>query len=174
MNDVLEELLRSTDAANPPPARTCDVVPAVKRRRSQRRRVRVATASFTSAALLVAAAVALLREPPRPRPAPLAVAPMTPPIELNPETRVRIHEMTIQALQARRAQRRSAERIAAVASTPSPRELRDRAALILIYDAEQHRRARRRDDAVAAYRRTIDLFPQSPWADVARQRLKQI
>jgi hypothetical protein len=50
---------------------------------------------------------------------------------------------------------------------------RDRAALILIYDAEQYLQQNRHDDAVAMYRRAVELFPQSQWAEVARQWIQQ-
>ncbi|MEO6437386.1 MAG: hypothetical protein ABIP55_16705, partial [Tepidisphaeraceae bacterium] len=96
-------------------------------------------------------------------------------VALTPETAARLHELTANKLLAR-AEPRKAQRDAIRVSPdiPSPREQRDRAALILIYDADQQLRASRRDDALATYRRAIDLFPQSRWADVARQRLKQL
>ena len=172
MTDALEQLLRSADAANPPPPGRRDLAGTVQRRRSRRRRARVAAASLTMVALAFAVALTIFRQPPEP--APLAAAPVMMPPQLTPETMAQIHELTVQAVEARQIERRASERRAPVAAAPSPRELRDRAALILIYDADQHLRARRRDDAVARYQRTIELFPQSPWADLARQRLKQI
>ena len=52
--------------------------------------------------------------------------------------------------------------------------LRDRAALILVYEADRARDANHSDRALAAYERTIKLFPTTYWADVARQRLKEM
>lgn len=54
------------------------------------------------------------------------------------------------------------------------REQRDRAALVLVYEADRAVREKRSDYALAAYRRTIELFPTSYWADVARRRLKEM
>jgi len=51
---------------------------------------------------------------------------------------------------------------------------RDRAALILVYDADRSFRENRPADAIAAYRRTIELFPQTHWAEIARQRLREM
>jgi hypothetical protein len=54
------------------------------------------------------------------------------------------------------------------------REQRDRAALTLIYEADQAARDKQTSRALAAYRRTIELFPTTYGAAVARQRLKEM
>jgi hypothetical protein len=54
------------------------------------------------------------------------------------------------------------------------REQRDRAALILIYEADQAARAKQTNRAAATYRRTIELFPKTYAAAVARERLKEM
>ena len=51
---------------------------------------------------------------------------------------------------------------------------RDRAALMLVYDADQHAKDNHPAEAIAAYRRAVELFPNTHWADVARQRLKDM
>lgn len=51
---------------------------------------------------------------------------------------------------------------------------RDRAALILVYEANRHVQENRPAAALASYRRAIELFPQTHWAGVARQRVKQM
>jgi hypothetical protein len=51
----------------------------------------------------------------------------------------------------------------------------DRAALILIYQADRYsRELKLAAPAVDGYRRVIELFPESQWASVARQRLREI
>ncbi len=82
-----------------------------------------------------------------------------------------IHERTAAILMSdrpspKRAARRSVDIDAA-------HQQRDHAALILIYEADRYLREKRSADAIAAYQRAVDLFPQSQWADVARERLKQ-
>jgi hypothetical protein len=51
---------------------------------------------------------------------------------------------------------------------------RDRAALILVYEADRLAREDQRTTAIATYRRAIELFPQTHWADVARRRLQDM
>lgn len=83
-----------------------------------------------------------------------------------------VHERTADLLL--RSDRRSPKRTARrTVDINNAQQQRDRAALILIYDADRYLRDQRPADAIAAYRRTVDLFPQSQWADVARERLKQ-
>ena len=174
MRETLEQLLRTTDAANPPPDRLNDLATAVNNRRVRRRRVRVASATATAVLAVVLATVLMMHKTPSRVPAPFAVVPAARPAEMSIQAQARLHELTIERLEHRRERRKASASVAAVAFAPSPGELRDRAALILIYDADQHLQSHRRDDAVAMYRRTIELFPQSHWATIARQRLKQL
>ncbi len=76
-------------------------------------------------------------------------------------------------------QRVSSGLIAVLASTLAVylahvREQRDRAALVLIYEADQAAREKQTTRALAGYRRTIQLFPKTYAAAVARQRLKEM
>ena len=49
----------------------------------------------------------------------------------------------------------------------------DRAALAMVFQADRmSRQVELRAPAMAIYHRTIELFPESRWADVARQRLE--
>jgi hypothetical protein len=51
----------------------------------------------------------------------------------------------------------------------------DTVALVMVRQADRLAgQPDRRETAVAQYRRTIELFPQSPWAVAARQRLTEI
>jgi hypothetical protein len=77
------------------------------------------------------------------------------------------------------AQERTAKRLATLRKA-APRldpaeEIRqetDKAALVIVRQADRlYREHHLRDRAIQRYRDAIQLFPQSPWADVARQRL---
>jgi tetratricopeptide (TPR) repeat protein len=51
---------------------------------------------------------------------------------------------------------------------------RDQAALLLVYEADQYRKQKQPREAIAVYQKAIELFPQSHWANIARQRMKEI
>ncbi|MHC4087027.1 MAG: hypothetical protein ACYSWZ_19325 [Planctomycetota bacterium] len=78
-----------------------------------------------------------------------------------------------------RKQRRLQELQAQLAGIPDPlEEIRkqvDKTAFILIYQANRmYRELDQKDSAIQAYNSVIELFPQSRWAEVARQRLSEI
>jgi tetratricopeptide (TPR) repeat protein len=78
-----------------------------------------------------------------------------------------------------RKQRRLNELQAQLASYSDPlREIRkqvDKTAFILVYQANRmYCELDQKDSAIKAYKRVIELFPQSQWAEVARLRLSEI
>lgn len=78
-----------------------------------------------------------------------------------------------------RKQRRLSELQAQLASYPDPLEeiqkQVDKTAFILIYQANRmYRELDQKASAIQAYNRVIELFPQSRWAEEARQRLSEI
>jgi len=84
-----------------------------------------------------------------------------------------------EVLQDERRQRRLDKLYAELASIPDPLEeiqtQVDKTGFILVYQADQmYREFKLIDSASRMYRRVIELFPQSRWAEVARQRLSQI
>jgi uncharacterized protein YoxC len=84
-----------------------------------------------------------------------------------------------QVLEEERKQRRLYELRAQLASIPDPLEeiqkQVDKTAFILVYQANRmYSELNQKDSAVQAYKRVIELFPQSRWAEVARQRLSEI
>src|SRR5262249_38876941 len=81
----------------------------------------------------------------------------------------RLAEMTAQRLVASENKRRTPPAVYI-----DVQEQRDRAALGVIYEGAGYARGKRATEAVASYQRAIELFPQSRWADVARQRLKEL
>jgi hypothetical protein len=77
-------------------------------------------------------------------------------------------------LRRRERRNRALERIAAADVDPVARE-RERAALSLLDHGDRlHRDLKQLDAALAAYRQTIDLFPDTRWANVARRRIDQL
>jgi hypothetical protein len=194
MSDRLSQLLRDADPpAGPvrgnPADVAAEVVAGVRRRAALRQRRRIIAGSAVGAAIVVILLLLTAWQPTRELGRPLiAVAPApadpaqpqtrvaAPLGALSPQTAALLHERTVEHLTARsnaRPRRRGVLDDDPLAGA-SPREQRDRAALILVYDADEQLRASRPGDAVAMYRRAIELFPRSPWANVARQRLKQI
>jgi len=78
-----------------------------------------------------------------------------------------------------RKQRRLSELQAQLASIPDPLEeiqkQVDKTAFILVYQANRmYRELDQKDSAIQAYNRVIELFPQSRWAEEARQTLSEI
>ncbi len=161
MNDLLAQLLRDADAASVIPELRNDLAGAVRRRRARQVRVRIVAAS--TLALLIIAAMWI---PTRQRSGRIAIAPL--PSLAGLDIDAQVHELTAQKLATvHPASSRFSDSTSAL-------EQRDRAALILVYEADRYLRDARPTDAIASYQRAIDLFPTSHWADVARKRLKQI
>ena len=183
--DSLAELLKATDSAFGPLPPPSDLAGVVRRRAKRRGRQRVAGSVVVLIASLGIAAL-LLRHPEPPLivviqpPAPSA----TDPRELETQLRqlraqADTEHATLERWRRSRDSRRRLERVHAAlhASTPSPDVVaveRERAALILLDHADRLRRELKEEEAArAAYRRTIELFPDTRWAAVARQRMEQ-
>ncbi len=84
-----------------------------------------------------------------------------------------------EVLEEERKQRRLNELYAKLGSYTDPLEeiqkQVDKTAFILVYQANRmYRELDQKDSAIKAYKRVIELFPQSQWAEVARQRLSEI
>jgi len=84
-----------------------------------------------------------------------------------------------EVLDEERKQRRLNELQAQLASYSDPLEeiqkQADKTAFFLVYQANRmYRELDQKDSAIKAYKRVIELFPQSRWAEVARQRLSEI
>ena len=121
--------------------------------------------------------------PPPPPPA-VAVPPAADATVLLAETRrleseAAIHLAVASGLAARRDLRRRAAETAAddrgAAPVTSLRLEREKAALTLLDHADRLRRdLRELDAALAAYRQTVELFPDTPWAALARRRIEEM
>jgi len=86
-----------------------------------------------------------------------------------------VHE----ALENERKQQRLDELQAQLASIPDPieeiREQVDKTAFNLVYQADRmYQELNLKRSAIQTYKRVIELFPETQWADVARQRLLEI
>lgn len=84
-----------------------------------------------------------------------------------------------EVLDEERKQRRLQELQAQLAGIPDPLEeiqkQVDKTAFILVYQANRmYRELNQKESAIQAYNRVIELFPQSRWAEEARQTLSEI
>ena len=184
--DPLADLLKTTDSAFGPPPLPSDLAGTVRRRAKRRTRQRVAGISVVLVTSLGIAAL-LLRHPERPPV--VVIRPPAPPPATDPrdlETRLRqlraqadTQHATLERWRRSLETRRRLDHVhaALAAAAPSAEVIsveRERAALILLDHADRLRRELKQEDAArAAYRRTMELFPDTRWAAVARQRMEQ-
>ena len=180
-HSTIENLLRYADrtAAGPalPPS---DLVDRVIRRA---RRRRMASAGIGVAAVVAAISVATTLFLPEPAEQPAGAGP-GPIAQLQDDANyalaeAKMHELVVENLLARQRQRRGLARSKAMQARPDPVEQMDshveQAAFVIVTQAD--RKARQwnlTDSAASDYRRVIELFPRTRWADVARQRLAGI
>lgn len=187
--DTLGQLLQQADAAAPAPPILAELPVRVRRRASRRRRVEAVAAAI--GLILLPLLALILIDHPDAAPAPALPLATTVPAPRRPtpptrddlarlEMQASLHELTAAHLMSAPA---AAPDSVGQSDPTSPaagsvlaglREHRDRAALILVYEADRAVREKRTDRALAAYRRAIDLFPKTYGADVARQRLKEM
>ena len=182
MKRDLDQLLRSADgsagAAHGPAANFGN---AVRRRFAARRRMRrIAGASIPAAIVAVVVLVNLPIERPGAETAGVRDVQLDAPTVSNAPVIQHTPDPTAMAMVRVQtgiilAQRMTASQQSRTKKTPpmSAQAQRDRAALILLYDADEHLREHRTPEALAAYRRTVELFPMSQWADVAKEKLRE-
>jgi hypothetical protein len=186
------ELLRRADDAAPPPPVTAGLAREIRDLAAARTRHQLIAASIVLPVLLVGMMAALTW--PGARRHPHDVAQLQRPaeaktaasaddalliIEFNRlKAEADSHEFAANSLDAARRRRERAARARELLSTadadPVARE-RESAALALLDHGDRLRRDLNQvDAALAAYRRTIELFPGTRWAAVARQRIDQL
>jgi hypothetical protein len=190
MSKSLDELLREADESAPPPpmaARLADQV----RARSHARTVRRRTAAVVALPLMVAIVAAALFHTRRPtEQSPVAKSvPLTAPSRgeslptLAAAQSLRadaaLTMSVVHGLRAREQRRlrltEARERLLQSNVPDSIDSELDRAALTMLDHGDRLRRDLKQvDAAVAAYRRTIELFPQTRWAAVAKKRIEQL
>ncbi len=174
MSDRLSQLLREADVSAPVGSRHGSPIAIAEAVRRRRRREIIRTRVITTACVIFGVAAlgfTLRKSEPTPEIAQSKpTAPATPKVSVAQlEIDARVAELTAERLLASESARRAATRSDVRVNL---QEQSDRAALVLIYEGDHYARGKRSDDAIAAYQRAIELFPQSRWADVARQRLK--
>jgi hypothetical protein len=178
-HDPLVEMLREADAAAPPPPFRHGLADAVRRRARRRHRRRLAGAGIVVAAFV---ACALVVRQPGATPTALVEIPTTGPTTSVAALRAQA-DVQWASLQRLRQVERTRQRMHRIemtlrAAAPSPQSTaveRERAALILLDHGDRLRRDLRKEDAArSAYRRTIELFPDTRWAAVARERMEQM
>jgi tetratricopeptide (TPR) repeat protein len=180
MEDKIKILLRKADQL------TADVRPvhidlALVRRRAERRRLIINIAAPAAIAALLFFAGIIVIQVARPHKASEQKQIVSLQQELkNIQAKTdAVLSLVQQVLEEERQTERLNDLQAALASIPDPIEETqrqvDKTAFILVYQADcLYRQSNKTDSAVQAYNRVIKLFPQTRWAEVARQRLTEI
>lgn len=169
--DRLEHMLKAADSATESLAPSGDLAFRVRRSARRRRTYRVGAAG----ASLLAIALLAIRWNGTSGPV-VAEVPMT--VESLRAELFEIQSQTdsrmagVERYLQRQDHRSSRPTLAA---DDSIRREQDRAALLMILRADRmYHELRRKDSAMADYRRVLELFPSTPAADLARQRLAMI
>jgi hypothetical protein len=190
-NDPLAALLHRADAAAPLPPLQEGLAAAVRHasgRRHNRRLVATAAAIVVIAASVVAVLQSSHDRPAHPLTAQTAPFSLTPAPPLESPARYERAKYEAAALATSADRLLAAERhrqrlgeLAARAEDPAPMQtdriasVRAAAALTLISQADRYKtRADSPLDALVTYRRAADLFPDTPWVTVARQRIEEL
>jgi len=178
--DKIPSLLRDADRTAGPPNPVSVDFSAIRRRARQRRLVRSVVPLAAAAVVLVALSIwtAVIRTD-------RAAGEQEKIAALENEVRVlqartdAALKLIRQMVENEQRQRRLDQLQAELTSIPDPLEEVQKqvetTAFIMVYQADRmYRELDQRDSAIRAYRRTIELFPQTESAEAARQRLKQI
>ena len=185
-DDRLGQLLRNADESIPPPARAAGLVERIQRRRNRQRRINQFGMAAVFVVMTSATWAAISWKNHRPVP-PLVFDPeaqtrraVSPPRSVQPTltqlfVEAQVHAKTAEILlRSTHTARRPSASSGAATTTSDIQLQRDRAALIMVYDADRSVRENHPADAIAVYRRAIELFPQTHWAEIARQRLREM
>jgi hypothetical protein len=165
--DSLRELLHNADSTAPPLVVQDDLASAVRMRCARQRRV-ARRAVVTCGIVLVCASALWMRKPGQLTKQIARVDPVDCFIETD------LHEQTAARMLQIVAEHRQGDERDLEAGIEDVQLQRDRAALVIVYQANRYASENRTDVAIAAYKRAIELFPQTHWAEVARQRLREL
>lgn len=181
--EIIKNLLQQADRIAGPPTglpSASDITRAVRRRAAGRRIPRTAAISAAAAVLLIALTIAgLAVKTKRTKHREQRIAGLEKELQYLQARTDSVINLVHEVLEKEREQRRLDEIHARVASISDPlekfrREV-DRTAFILIYEADRMYDDReQRNSAIQAYQRVIKLFPETQWAEKARQKLSQI
>ena len=179
--DKIKNLLQKADkTAGAPAPIPAVLLKAVRRRANQRRFIRLATPIAAAVTVLIAFGIwRLTGTPVKQMHEQVKVAALQAEIkQLKAQTDATL-KLVREVLENQRRQRRIAKLEAKLASISDPLEemqrQADKTAFTLVYKANRmYGELNQRDSAIRTYKRVIELFPQSKWADVARRRLSEI
>ena len=182
--DPLTKLLIQADQASPPPPPQEGLLTRIQRRQTrQRRRGAVAIAAIAGLvelSIIYFPDSSVLRDSTRQ----LADAqpPSPPAVPNDAARRAELADLRRQAMLAQLTVDAILE-AGAETATPAPapppepffvEEQRNLSALILVGDADRWLERSHRDKAIAIYRQTLELFPETDGANLARQRMTQL
>ncbi|HIJ53053.1 MAG TPA: hypothetical protein HPP66_07850 [Planctomycetes bacterium] len=175
--DKIKNLLQKADQTAGGPAPVSIDLSAF-RRRANRRHVANLAVRIAAAAVVVTALGTWSYTAKKTRDQQRIVALETQIKQLQTQTDATLN-LIREVLEEDRKQRRLNELQAQLASYPDPLEeiqkQVDKTAFILVYQANRmYRELDQKNSAIRAYNRVIELFPQSRWAEVARQRISEI
>lgn len=175
--DKIKNLLQKADRAAGEPALVSIDLSAVRRNASRRQTVKL-TARITAAAVVVIALGIWGFTAKKTRDRQRIVALEAEIKRLKVQTDATLN-LIREVLDEERKQRRLNELKAQLTSYSDPLEeiqkQVDKTAFFLVYQANRmYRELDQKDSAIQEYNRVIELFPQSRWAEVARQRLLEV
>ncbi|MDM8007021.1 MAG: hypothetical protein QUV05_12855, partial [Phycisphaerae bacterium] len=188
-DERLRELLREADAAfGGPRVGSADLSLRVRRRARRQRRRRVFGSAAAVVLVLSLSTVAWVNRSGHPSPAP---RPIVADNSLKPVSVAELHMQIerlreeirtgCQAVHEVLERQEVEQRLAALREQAEADPLKavndqlDRAALTMVYQADRmYHELNLRESAVASYQRTIELFPQTHWAQVAKDRLAEL
>lgn len=175
--EKIKNLLQQADQMAAGPGMSANLAAAVRRRANRRQTVNLATRIAAAAVVLFALSIWSFNvKKNRDRQRTVALEMQIK--ELKTQTDATLN-LIREILDEERKQRRLNELQARLASYTDPlEEIRkqvDKTAFILVYQANRmYCELDQKDSAIKAYKRVIELFPQSRWAEEALKRLSEI
>ncbi len=188
-NERLQQLLREADAAfGDPRVGSADLPLKVRQLAKRQRRRRLFGSAAAAVLVLSLSTVAWVNRSGRPSPAPAPILADNSPKPLSAaELQMQIERLRdeirtgCQAVHEVLERQEVEQRLAALREQAEADPLKavndqlDRAALTTVYQADRmYHELNLRESAIASYERTIKLFPQTHWAQVAKDRLAEL
>jgi tetratricopeptide (TPR) repeat protein len=175
--DKIKNLLQRADQTAGGPAPVSIDLSAVRRSASRRHIINLAARIATAAVVLFALGIwSFSVKKTRDRQRIIALEAEIKQLKVQTDATLKLVR---EVLENDRRERRLGELRTQLANIPDPLEETqkqvDKTAFILVYQANRmYSELDQKDSAIQAYNRVIELFPQSPWAEVARKRLSEI
>lgn len=180
-DDPIFDLLHKADSSAPPAPRIDDLPRAVFRRHRRRRAVRAASL-ITCLVLLACSGVFLVQ---RTQTRQLVIATQPSPIDTraielaaidaNIERHVRTADLLVAGEKRRQSRDRTQRSLEREDAIDMIQDQRNRAGLTLVSQGDRlNQQLQRSDDAVEVYRRAVELFPNTPAATIAAERLDRM